>query len=60
MTFAGEVYQGTTDSNGFFRTEYIKGLGSGDYLADVDILMADGYDWDVGMDLEDDDTLSIP
>lgn len=38
VTFAGNTYTGTTGSDGIFRTGYIKGLDSGDYLADVDTL----------------------
>lgn len=35
VEFDGEIYEGTTDSDGVFRTSWIKGLGSGDYQAEV-------------------------
>lgn len=55
VEFAGVTYTGTTDSNGVFRTDFIKDLSSGDHYAEVvDLVLADHY-WDpMVMDLEDD------
>ena len=55
VVFAGRTYTGTTDSDGVFRTSWIKNLSSGDHYANaVDLVLA-GYSWDpLTMDLEDD------
>lgn len=44
--FAGHEYTGFTDSNGIFRSDWIKGLNSGDYTAEVTDLALMGYLWD--------------
>jgi hypothetical protein len=54
VEFAGQTYTGTTDSDGIFRTDLVKGLSSGDHYAQVvDLAMTD-YFWDPLLDLEDD------
>jgi len=55
VTFAGQSYTGVTDSNGIFRTDWVKNLGSGDYYANVvDLALAD-FVWNrLALDLEDD------
>jgi hypothetical protein len=55
VEFNGQIYQGTTDSDGVFRTSWIKNLGSGEHYAEVvDLVLAD-YFWDpLAMDLEND------
>ena len=56
VTFAGTTYTGTTDSDGVFRTSWIKDLSSGDHYANaVDLVLA-GYSWDPlsTLHLEDD------
>ncbi len=45
VRFAGEEFSGVTDSNGVFRTSWFRDLASGDYYANVDSLMASGYNW---------------
>ncbi len=55
LVFNGMTYSGVTDSNGTFRTDWIKNLNSGNYNAEVtDLVMAD-FDWNHLLDLEDDD-----
>lgn len=55
VTFAGQTYTGVTDSNGVFRTNWIKNLSSGDYYANAVDLALDGYTWSpFYLNLEDD------
>ena len=55
VTFAGNTYKGVTDSNGIFRTSWIKNLSSGNYYANAVDLALKGYQWDpLTIDLEDD------
>ena len=54
LTFAGTTYTGTTDSNGVFRTPWVRNTPAGDHYANaVDVALA-GYIWDPLLDLEDD------
>lgn len=55
VEFAGRVYAGTTDSNGVFRTNWLRNLGSGNHFANaVDLALTD-YVWNpLDLDLEDD------
>lgn len=54
VLFAGQTYTGTTDSNGIFRTDWIRNPGSGTYAEVVDLALTD-YAWDpLALDLEDD------
>jgi streptogramin lyase len=55
VEFAGVTYTGTTDSNGIFRTDWIRNLSSGDHYANaVDLVLA-GFVWNpLDLDLEDD------
>jgi len=55
VEFDGVIYEGTTDADGVFRTNWIKDLGSGDYEAEVvDLVLAD-FDWNpLTLDLEGD------
>lgn len=46
VTFAGNTYSGVTDSNGVFRTSWIRNLSSDSYYANVDSLLASGFVWD--------------
>jgi probable HAF family extracellular repeat protein len=39
------TYTGTTDSEGILRTDWIRGLESGDYFAEVVDLALAGFDW---------------
>ena len=55
VTFAGRTYSGTTDSNGIFRTGWIRGLSGGAHYANAVDLALEGYTWDpLALDLEDD------
>jgi len=55
VEFAGQTYTGTTDSDGVFRTSWIKRLGSGDHYAEVVDLVLANYFWDpLTLDLEGD------
>lgn len=49
---------GYTDSNGVFRSDWIRNLDTGDYRADVVDLALAGFTWDPFLDLEDDELLS--
>lgn len=55
VTFAGQTYTGTTDSNGIFRTSWKTNVAKGNYYANaVDLALA-GFGWNpLGLDLEDD------
>jgi subtilisin-like proprotein convertase family protein len=56
VEFAGKTYTGTNDSDGIFRTDWIRNLKGGDYYANaVDLVLAN-YFWDplALMDLEND------
>ena len=54
VTFAGTTYTGTTDSNGVFRTPWVRNTPAGDQYANaVDLALA-GFIWDQLLDLEDD------
>jgi len=55
VEFDGVIYEGATDADGVFRTNWIKDLGSGDYEAEVvDLVLAD-FDWNpLTLDLEGD------
>lgn len=55
VNFAGNTYSGVTDSNGVFRTSWLRNLGAGDYFANVDSLMASGFAWDPLSDLDRED-----
>ena len=46
VTFAGNTYTGTTDSNGIFRTTWIRNLSSGTHYAEAVDLVFVGHDWD--------------
>ena len=52
----GITYTGVTDSDGVFRTDWIKNLSSGDHYADVVDLVMAGYYWNPlsSLNLEDD------
>jgi hypothetical protein len=55
VEFDDVIYEGTTDSEGIFRTNLVKNLGSGDHYAEVVDLALAGYSWDpLTLDLEDD------
>ncbi len=55
VTFAGNTYTGTTDTNGIFTTSWIRNLGSGNHYANAVDLVLTGYVWDpLALDLEDD------
>jgi hypothetical protein len=54
VTFAGNTYTGTTDSNGVFTTGWIKNL-SGYHGAQVTDLALLGYLWDMGLGEDDSD-----
>jgi uncharacterized delta-60 repeat protein len=55
VTFAGQIFSGTTDSNGIFRTGWIRKLASGTHHANVTDLALEGFVWDpLLLDLEDD------
>ena len=54
VVFAGQTYSGTTDSNGIFRSGWIKNLSSGDHYANAVDLALTGFDWNSDLDLEDD------
>jgi hypothetical protein len=70
VDFYGKTYTGVTDSNGEFRTKWIRNVGAGDYLADAYDLAIEGFLWDplAGLDNVDDsdgdgkpdELLSIP
>ncbi|MBC8355142.1 MAG: hypothetical protein H8E66_24465 [Planctomycetes bacterium] len=54
VNFAGQTFTGVTDSNGIFRTSWLRNLGSGNHYANaVDLVLA-GYFWDP-LDLDDED-----
>jgi hypothetical protein len=56
VSFAGQSYTGITDTNGVFRTSWIKDLANGNYYANaVDLALA-GYGWAPfdNLNLEDD------
>jgi hypothetical protein len=54
VMFAGATYIGTTDSQGVFRTPWIKDAPTGHHYANaVDLALA-GYVWDLMLDFEDD------
>jgi PKD repeat protein len=55
VVFAGVTYTGTTDSNGIFRSGWIRNLSSGDHYANaVDLVLA-GFAWNpLDLDLEND------
>ena len=58
VEFAGQTYSGVTDSDGVFRTSWIKDLGSGDHYAEALDLVLANYFWDsLTLDLEDDSDL---
>lgn len=46
VTFAGNTYSGTTDSNGIFRTTWIRNLSSANHYAEAVDLAFAGHDWD--------------
>lgn len=46
VTFAGNTYTGMTDSNGIFRTTWIRNLGSGNHYAEAVDLAFAGHDWE--------------
>lgn len=46
VVFAGQTLTGFTDSNGIFRSDWVKELGSGNYTAEVTDLALLGYLWD--------------
>ena len=55
VVFTGQTYSGTTDSNGIFRTGWIRNLRSGSYYANAVDLVLTGYTWNaLDLDLEDD------
>jgi uncharacterized membrane protein len=54
VIFAGSTYTGTTDSNGIFRTSWVRNLGNGDHYANAVDVALSGYSWDTMLDLEDD------
>ena len=55
VIFAGETFQGTTDSNGLFRTGWIRKLSSETHFADVTDLALANYAWDpLSLDTEED------
>jgi subtilisin-like proprotein convertase family protein len=54
VEFAGNIYSGTTDSNGVFTTGWIKNL-SGHHGAQVTELALLGYLWDMGLGEDDSD-----
>ncbi|EMB15630.1 subtilisin [Rhodopirellula europaea 6C] len=55
VIFAGEAFQGTTDSNGLFRTGWIRNLSSETHFADVTDLALANYAWDpLSLDTEED------
>jgi subtilisin-like proprotein convertase family protein len=56
VDFAGKIFTGTTDSNGIFTANWVKGLSSGTtYYANVLDLVLANYYWNpLTMDLEDD------
>jgi hypothetical protein len=46
VSFAGQTHASVTDTNGVFRTSWIKNVANGDYYANaVDLALA-GYSWD--------------
>lgn len=54
VTFAGQTFSGFTDSNGIFRTDWMRNLGGGDHYANaVDVAMT-GYNWNKLLLGEDD------
>ena len=55
VVFAGQPYDGATDADGVFRTDWIKDIGGGDHYADVVELLMANYYWNMALDLEDDD-----
>jgi hypothetical protein len=55
VEFAGQIYTGTTDADGVFRTSWIKNLSSGEHYAEVADLVLANYFWDpLSLDLEGD------
>ena len=46
VTFAGNIFTGTTDSNGIFRTSWIRNLSSGNHYAEAADLAFANHDWD--------------
>ncbi|WP_442505486.1 S8 family serine peptidase [Novipirellula sp. SH528] len=56
IVFANQTYQGTTDSNGLFRTGWIRDLSRGTHYADVSQLVLANYVWNpLALDSEVDD-----
>lgn len=55
VKFAGVDYTGTTDASGIFRTDLVKNLNSGSYVAEVQSLALLGYLWDKDMGYPGDD-----
>lgn len=54
VEFAGQRYSGTTDSNGIFRTDWLRNVSRGSYAEVVDFVL-EGFYWDpLLLDLEDD------
>ena len=54
VTFAGKTFTGLTDENGVFRSNAIKGVKSGEYLAEVTDLVLTVFVWDPLLDIVDD------
>ena len=56
VEFAGQIFTGTTDSNGIFTTDWVKRLSSGvDYEANVLNLALASYFWEMDWDMGDND-----
>ena len=54
VNFAGQEYSGTTDSDGVFRTSWIRNLDSGTNYANAVDLVLTNFVWDPLLDMEDD------
>jgi hypothetical protein len=59
VTFAGNTYSGTTDSNGVFTTGWIMNL-RGTHWAEVTDLALLDYLWDKDLGEDDDDGDGLP
>ena len=55
VVFANQTFTGITDSNGVFKTDWIRNIGSGNHYANAVDLALSGYSWDpLTLDLESD------